>query len=264
MKMDLGIQGQTALVAASSKGIGRACALCLAKEGCNVICCSRTLDEVMQTAESIQRQTGQRVMAFKADLTLPEEIDELIEKSREALGSIDILVNNCGGPPPGQFMSLEDENWELAYQTTLMSTVRLTKRVLPDMQAAKWGRIINITSVSVRQPVDGLMLSTAFRAGVVGMSKTLANEIGEEGITINTVAPGYIFTKRLEYLFDSMAHQRGVSSDVLMDEVKTRIPMARFASPEEVASAVTFLASKQASYITGTILPVDGGFIRSI
>jgi 3-oxoacyl-[acyl-carrier protein] reductase len=260
--MDLGIRGKTALVAASSRGIGRATALALSAEGCQVVCCSRHLDEVMSTAEEIARETGQKVLAFEVDLTVPEQIEKLVIRSREALGTIDILINNCGGPPPGQFTALDEQSWKNAYDTTLMSTVRLTRYVLPDMRTSAWGRIINMTSISVKQPVDGLILSNAFRAGVAGMSKTLAGELGPEGITVNTVAPGFTMTQRLQSLFEARARERGVPIDLLLDQALEPIPLHRFAEPDEIASAVLFLASEQAKYITGTILPVDGGFIR--
>ena len=263
-KMDLGIQGRTAFVAASSKGIGRACALGLAREGCRVVCCSRHIDEVQATAEDIQRQTGGEVLAFEADLNSREDIETLMNKTRAIFGKIEILVNNCGGPAPGPFKTTTEDQWKSGFESTLMSSVRLIRCVLPDMQAAGWGRIINITSVSVKQPIDGLLLSNAFRAGVIGMAKTLANEVGKDHITVNTVAPGYTLTQRLESLFDARSRELNVDREMLLEQVRKTIPLNRFGKPEEVANAVVFLASEAAAYISGSILPVDGGFIKGL
>lgn len=260
--MDFGLKGKTALVAASSRGIGKACALSLANEGCRVICCSRNLDEVMATAEDIQRRTGRDVIAFETDLHQLEDIERLVRKSQEAFGGVDVLVNNCGGPPPGPFETTSEATWKEAFDSTLMSSVRLIRGLLPGMQKRKWGRIVNITSVSVKQPIDGLLLSNSFRAAVIGMAKTLANEVGSFGITVNTVAPGYTETERLTQLFKARSKALGVSREELENDVRATVPLNRFARPEEVADAVTYLASIRASYISGTILPVDGGFIK--
>ncbi len=262
--MDLGIRGKTALVAASSKGIGKACALGLAAEGCRIICCARNAGDLNATVAEIKTSTGVDAVGFTVDLRKPEEILHFAEQARTAFGPIDILVSNSGGPTPGTFVNLTESDWEAAYHSTLMCNVRLIQAILPDMQAKKWGRIINITSVSVKQPIDGLLLSNTFRAGVVGMAKTLANEVGQMNITVNTVAPGYTLTDRLDELFTVRAKNAGKSKQEVMEQLAQTVPLRRFAVPEEVAALVVFLASERAGYMTGTVIPVDGGVIKGI
>ncbi len=262
--MDFKLKGKTALVAASSKGIGKACALGLAEEGCDVVCCARNRETLQAAVSEIDQKVKRQITGLALDLTHAAEIDRLVSETIEAFGRIDILVNNAGGPPIGSFMTMTDEQWQSAYNLTLMSTVRLSRAVIPYMQQNKWGRIINIASVSVKQPLDGLLLSNAYRAGVVGMAKTLATEIGPDNITINTVAPGFTLTGRLEQLFRERAKQTGQTETDLIDQTARAVPLGRLGRPEEIASLVVFLASEKASYITGTVIPVDGGFIKGL
>ena len=182
---------------------------------------------------------------------------------RRNFGEIDILVNNCGGPVPGRFDDLDDLKWEEAVDQVLMSVIRLTREVLPGMKGKKWGRIINVTSLSVKQPVDNLMLSNALRSAVTAFSKTLSMEVGKDNITVNNVAPGYTLTSRLYELALERGKETGVSHEHILAEMATNVPMKRLARPDEIASMIVYLASEQAGYITGTTIQVDGGAIKS-
>lgn len=262
--MDLQLNGKVALVAASSQGIGKACALALAGEGCRVICNGRTEATLQAAVEDIRSQTGADVHGIAADVTRADEIERLVREAKEKFGPIEILVTNAGGPPPGQFMDMTEAQWQAAFDLTLMSTVRLIRAVIPDMQAARWGRIINITSVSVKQPIDGLLLSNSYRAAVIGLAKTLSNEIGPDGITVNTIAPGYTLTGRLEELFENRAKQSGKSVETIQTELAQGVPLRRLGQPAEIGNLAAFLASAQAAYMTGTVIAVDGGYVKGL
>jgi len=261
--MDLGIKGKTALVAASSKGLGKAIALEFAREKARVVITSRN-PENLQRAEDEIRALGAEVHAIRADLTVKEDIENLIERALEACGSIDILVTNAGGPPPGTFEDFDDEDWLRAFNLTFLSAQRLIKGVLPHMKEKRWGRIIGLTSVSVKQPLDNLILSNAIRSAVVGLFKTLSRELAPYNILVNCVAPGLTRTERMVQLARSRAAQKGISEEEALREMAADVPLGRLAEPEELAALVVFLASERASYITGATIQVDGGLVRSL
>ena len=258
--MELSLQDKTAVVAAASHGLGKACAMRLAQEGANVVICAREQEALVKTTEEISAATGQQVEWVQADLTKSGDIDVLIDATTVAFGDIDILVTNCGGPKRGGLMNLEDSDWREAFDGLLMGAIRLIRTAVPHMRNSKSGRIINLTSVAVLQPIDGLMLSNAMRAGVTGMAKTLARELAPFGITVNNVAPGYTLTNRIYDLAMEEAKEQGISHEEVMAEYHTQIPLKRMARPEEIADLVAFLASHRAGYITGTTIPIDGGY----
>jgi 3-oxoacyl-[acyl-carrier protein] reductase len=262
--MELGLSGKIALVAASSKGLGKAVAIGLARERAKVVICGRHKKDLTAASDEIAQSTGTVPLAVVADVTSVKDIKRLVHTSIKKFGTVHILVTNAGGPPTGEFVKLSDEQWLDAVNLTLMSTVRLIREVIPHMQKQKWGRIINITSVSVKQPIDQLLLSNALRAAVVGMAKTLSNEVAKDNILVNNVAPGFTLTKRLEELAEGLAKQRGVSKEEVLAGYAKSAPIGRLASPEEFANLVVFLASERASYITGTTIQVDGGYAKGI
>lgn len=262
--MDLGLKNKVALVAAGSRGLGRAVAEELAAEGASLLLCARDAQTLAETAAAIAESSGAHVLAVPADVTVINDITRLVEAGIERFGQIDILVTNAGGPPAGTFDKLTREQWDEAIKLTLLSAVELARQVLPGMKERRWGRIINITSIAVKQPVDGLLLSNSLRAGLTGFARTLANEVAPDGITVNNVLPGYTRTERLEHLVEFMAEKQGVSVDDFRGTWEKEIPMGRLGDPRELAATIAFLASERASYITGTSIQVDGGWIRSL
>jgi len=253
--MDLGLEGKTAIVVGSSGGLGRACALELAREGASVILCGRRTDALEAARAEIAALGRGACHAVEADLATGEGRAAVLAAAQDRFGSTDILVTNTGGPPPGPFESHDLAAWEDAYRLLLESAVGLVQGVVPAMKTQGWGRIIGITSQAVRQPVDNLILSNTMRAGVTGLFKTLANELGPHGITVNTVLPGFHDTDRLKALLGGTENYGAVTGDV---------PLRRVGQPAEFAAMVTFLASDRASYITGTAIPVDGGWVRGL
>ncbi len=258
--MDLGLQGKVALVTAASKGMGKACALGLAAEGARVAMCARTERDIEAAAQEIRTRTGAEVLAMTADVTKAADVKALVARTRERFGGVDILVANAGGPPRGHLEEVSDEQWYGAFEVSLLSVVRLIREVLPSMRARKWGRILTIQSVSVKQPVEGLLLSNAVRPGVFGLAKTLAPELGRDNITINVVCPGRIMTDR----FLSGARQAGLPPDEYVARSAQDVPLGRIGTPEEFAGVLVFLASERASYVTGVALQVDGGLVRGL
>lgn len=257
--VDLGLNGKTALVAASSKGLGKACAMAFAREGAKVVICARDGQELTAAEAEIRKTYNAEVLAVNCDLTEVNTAGKLVAAAAETFGNVDILVNNSGGPPPGFFPDMQDEDWEQAFNLTVLSSVRLTRAVLPLMKKRRYGRIINITSVSVKQPIDQLLLSNSLRLAVVGWAKTLSNQVAAQGITINNVCPGWTRTGRVEQLLKSQAVHKNISMAEAEKAITDGIPMSRLGSPEEFADVVAFLASERAGYMTGATIQIDGG-----
>ncbi len=262
--MDLQLAGKIALVAASSRGLGRAVAEELAAEGASLVLCARGEATLHETAAAIERDTGARVLAIAADIAQSSGIERVAEAALREFGRVDILVTNSGGPPSGPFERHDTAAWDAAIRSLLHSVVGLTRAVLPGMKERGWGRIINVTSIAVKQPVDGLILSNSIRAAVTGLARTLANEVASAGVTVNNVLPGYTRTARVEELATQTAAARGITADEAEAVWTAQIPAGRLGEPREFAALVAFLASERASYITGTSIPVDGGWIRAL
>ena len=262
--MDLGIRGKLAFVGGSSSGLGRAAAEALAAEGCRLILCARRQGVLDEVASTIGREHGVEVKTSAADLSDGTSIGEMIEKATSETGPIDILVTNVGGPPSGLFGDLDHDAWSASISLLLESVVHLSRAVLPAMREQRWGRIINITSVAVKQPIDGLVLSNSIRAAVTGLARTLANEVAADGVTVNNVMPGYTRTERLNELADAVAARSGTSPADVFASWEAETPARRLGQPEELAALIAFLASERAAYITGTSIPVDGGWIRGL
>ena len=261
--MDFQIKNKTAIVCASSQGLGKAAAMELASEGVNLVISSRNKENLLSVKKEIETSTNSKIVSIVADLNEPDDIDNLYNKARSELGPIDILINNAGGPPPSNFESLNDEDWLKAFNLTMMSSIRLTKLVLPDMKERNWGRIINISSVSVKTPVPGLFLSNSLRLGVLGWSKALSDEVAPKGITVNSVCPGSTRTARITNILKSQSEATGKSLEEIESLVAAKIPMLRIGEPEDLAALIAFLASERASYMTGLAIQVDGGSART-
>jgi 3-oxoacyl-[acyl-carrier protein] reductase len=251
--MDLGIKDKVALVLASSKGLGKAVAVELAKEGARVIICGTDAKALAETKAEIETISPGHVASFVCDITDDAQRKQLIEQSVKAFGEIEILITNTGGPKAGGFEQFSIEDWKQVYNLLFISAADIIQRVLPGMKKKKWGRILTITSITVKQPVDNLISSNAVRTSLVGLVKSLSNEVASLGITVNNLLPGYTKTNRLAHLME-------VNPKV--NDVVETIPMKRFGSPEEFAAAAAFLVSERASYITGQSLAVDGGWIK--
>jgi 3-oxoacyl-[acyl-carrier protein] reductase len=262
--VDLGIRGRVALVAAASRGLGRAIAYELAREGATLVLCARGASTLEATRESIAASTGADVHSVVADVSDREQIGRVTSEAMTRFGRVDILVTNAGGPPAGTFETHTWDTWERAVNLTLRSAVELTRAVLPGMRERKWGRIINVTSIAVKQPVDNLILSNAVRSAVTGFARTLANEVATDGITVNNILPGYTRTERVEELAQATAAKEGVDRRAILARFEGQIPMKRLGEPEEFAALAAFLASERASYITGQSIAVDGGWIKSL
>ncbi len=253
--MDLGLKDKIAFVAASSQGLGKAVAIELAKEGAHLAICGRNQEQLNKTKLEIEKVSNGRVIALSGDLSIDGDRNNILDSVLKFYGKVDILVTNTGGPPSGKFEDLSQDDWNKTYELLLGSTVSLIRGVLPEMKKQGFGRIIAITSISVKQPVENLILSNSIRASVAGLIKTLATELGEYNITVNNVMPGYTQTNRLLSL---------IENNPSINSVTEEIPLKRFGTPEEFAAAVAFIASERASYITGVSLAVDGGWIKNI
>ncbi len=262
--MELGLSNKVAVVLAASKGLGRAAAEALAAEGARVVIGSRNTEELEKTASQISQKTGSQVIAIPVDVTDAAQVKEFIAKAAAHFGRIDILVNNAGGPPFGPVESFNEAAWQSAFELNLLSTVRITRLVLPHLKKTGSGRIINITSLSVKSVLENSVLSTSIRMGVVGLAKMLADEVGPDQITVNNVCPGLILTDRVRSSGIKKELAAGLTEDEALAEKAKNIPLRRIGQPEELAALITFLASEKASYITGTTIQVDGGVTRSI
>ena len=262
--MDLGIKERVALVAASSRGLGKAIAQRLSQEGAKVVICARDEDKLLKTRDEIAAVTGGVVKAIKADVTDKNQVIQLVKKTIDEFGTIDILVCNAGGPPSGMADKFTAADYAQALELNLLSTINLCYEVMPFMKKQKWGRIINMTSVSAKQPIDNLILSNTSRAGVLGFSKSLSNQLAPFGITVNAVCPGYTRTERVDELARSFEESGKGTAQDFYSNIEKAIPEGRLGTPEELAQAVAFLASEGAGYITGIALQVDGGYIKAV
>jgi 3-oxoacyl-[acyl-carrier protein] reductase len=262
--MDLGLKGKVAIVAAASKGLGRAVALELAREGAEVAICARTPADLERAASEIGQAAGKAVFWQALDVTDAGHVAQFVEAVDKRYGRVDICVTNAGGPPAKKFLEVSLDEWRAAVDLTLLSAVYFAREVLPRMRRNHWGRLLTITSVSVKQPIDGLLLSNSIRAAVTGLGRTLANEFGADGITVNNVCPGYTLTERLDELAGKMAESSGRTRDAVLGEWSAQVPLGRLARPEEFAALVAFLASERAGYINGATIAVDGGWARGL
>ena len=260
--MDLQLNGKVALVTAASRGLGRAVALRLAQEGAETVICARSSDALFRTAAEIHSATQRECLAIQTDVTRDSDIRALVRQTLAHMGRIDILVTNAGGPPPGGFLDVPLVAWASASELTLMSVVRLCNAVVPAMIDQHAGSILAVTSISVMQPVHGLVLSTSMRLGVVGLIKTLATELAPYGIRANVIAPGWTKTGRVSQLLEARAAKNGTTVQEESRQIISDIPLGRMASPSEFAAAAAYLVSPAASYVTGVVLPVDGGAHR--
>jgi len=262
--MDLGLKDRVAIVAASSQGLGKAVAQGLAREGARLAICARTESTLNRTAEEIRQETGVEVLARAVDVTDYEQVRRFVAETQDHFGRVDICVTNAGGPPAKPFSETTVEDWQAGVNLNLMSTLYFVREVLPLMQQRKWGRLITITSASVKQPIDNLVLSNSVRSAVSGLMKSLSNEYGKDNILVTNACPGYTLTSRLDELSGRLAKAEGVDPAAIQERWARQVPLGRLGRPEEFANLVVFLASECASYITGVSIAVDGGFIKGV
>ena len=262
--MDLELTDKVAIVGGASKGLGRACAEVLAQEGCRVVVCSRSRDDLEKAAKDIRSATGRDVLSFAGDMDRPETIRALVAATVERFGRIDVLVNNSGGPPLAQAQSASEEQWATAVERSLFFFARMCRDALPHLKAAGAGRIINILASTVYQPIPNLVLSGVTRMGVVAFAKTLADEVGRDGILVNNVCPGSLMSERMQSNVAARAKQLGITLDEALAQRAAETAVGRLGEPRELAHLVAFLASGKSSYITGTTMLVDGGLVRSV
>lgn len=265
INVDLGLKEKVVVVMASSKGLGKASALEFAKEGATVVISSRRQESVDAAAEELRAESGnEQVHPFTCDMSQAEDIKQLFRKVIERFGRIDVLVNNTGGPKAGGFDNMGDDDWYAAFEQNLLSYIRTCREVLPYMKEQQFGRIINISSSSTKEVIDGLILSNTMRAGMVGFAKTLAREVAGDNILVNTVGPGKISTDRVAELTQATADREGLSPEEVMKQTEAQIPRGRLGEPAEFARTVVFLASAANSYATGQSIVVDGGFLKAL
>ncbi len=262
--MDLGLKNKVAVILASSKGLGKASAFSLAREGCNLALCARGGEALKQTADEIRKETGVAVFTRQLDVQNREMMRGFIQEVTEEYGAIHVLVTNSGGPPPGTSRSLGDEEWDEAVQSTLMVAIDWTRAVAPLMIKQEWGRIVHITSISVKQPIDGLILSNTMRVGVVGYAKSVSRELAPHNILVNTLCPGSFHTDRLRALAENRASATGSTAEEAFKHMAADVPLGRIGDAREMGDVVAFLSSERASYMTGTTIQVDGGVYRGM
>jgi 3-oxoacyl-[acyl-carrier protein] reductase len=262
--MDLGLKGRGVIVAASSQGMGRATAEAFAREGAQVAMCARTEAPLHEAADKIRKETGAEVFAEPLDVTDAAQVQRFIEQVAKRFGRVDVCVTNAGGPPAKNFLSISPDEWRKAVDLNFLSVVHLAKAAIPYMQRHRWGRIITITSVTVKQPVAELIMSNAVRAAVVGLVKSLSNEFGKDGILVNNVAPGYTATERLRELAEVRALAAGTSPEQIYQSWTAEIPVRRLGDPKDIADVILWLASERAAYVTGQTILADGGIYRGL
>ena len=262
--MELGLKDKVAFVMAGSKGLGKGVATKLAYEGSQVVITSRNIENLRQAQEEIKNVTGREVLIIPMDATKKEDIQKAVDETIKQFGTIHILFANSGGPPPATFFDVKPEDYLSAINLNLMSTIYAVYAVIPYMMKQKWGRIIASTSMTVKQPLDSLILSNVSRIGVVSFIKSVSNAVAPYGITANCVAPAYTMTERIKHLVEAQVNKEGVSEEVAQKSMIKDIPMGRMGTVEEFASTVAFLASENASFITGILLPIDGGYVKGI
>lgn len=262
--MDLGLKDKVAFVAGASKGIGKAVAIELGREGAKVAICAREHPELPGAVEEIRSLTGCEVIGIPADLSTSEQARDFIRKGLNHFGTVDILVNNAGGPPDKKFLEIDEDLWISAFRLNLISAVTMIREAVPVMMDKRWGRIINLSSVSVKQPIEGLILSNTIRIGVVGLAKTLSNELAPYNITVNSICPGYTMTERVRRLSAEVAVRKGVSAEEIISGWESQIAMGRMGKPEEIAALAAFLASERAGFITGDSIQIDGGWYKGV
>jgi 3-oxoacyl-[acyl-carrier protein] reductase len=265
--MDMDLKNKVALVLASSKGLGLACAKGLFHEGANVIICSRSMENLKKAEEEIKNSGSinreARIYPIVVDLLYEDQIKVLIDKTLNEFEKIDILIHNAGGPPSGPIDKITKEEWSNSIDLNLLSFIRITNLIIPIMKVQNYGKIIAITSVSVKQPLDNLVLSNTTRLGVVGFAKTLANTYAKNNVLVNVVCPGPTLTDRMKELVSRTAEDSKISHKEAEKLWVDPIPLGRLGTPEELSNLVVFLASNKASYITGAVIQVDGGFVKS-
>jgi 3-oxoacyl-[acyl-carrier protein] reductase len=262
--MDLGLKNKVALVAGGSMGLGLAVAKTLSREGARVAICALDDPYLPQAREEIIKETSGEVIAIPADVTDASQAKNFVRSALEHFGTIDILVNNAGGPPSKPFFDIDDDLWQFGFRLNLMSTILMTREAVPVMKAKRWGRIINMTSISVKQPIDGLILSNTIRSGVIGFAKSLSNELAPFNITVNSVCPSYTMTERVREVSKAVAAREGTTPEAIVKRWESEIPMGRLGKPEELGGLVTFLASEIAGFITGAAIQIDGGYYKGI
>ncbi len=261
--MNLGLKGKIAIVGGSSKGLGLGCALKLAQEGVNITICSNDESSLIEASRLIKK-TGVEVLALNVDMSSKEDNERVVNETMERFKKVDILINNSGGPPPGSFSVFSDKEWEVAFNSVLMYVIRLCGLVLPHMKRQKWGRIINLTSLTVKEPSENLILSNVFRSGVVSMAKTISRNLIKENITVNNICPGAFRTDRVLELMKNTAERKNTTVEAIEAEAIRAMPLGRYQHPEELGCLVAFLCSELAGGITGTTLQIDGGISKGL
>ncbi|WP_291764669.1 SDR family oxidoreductase [Caldivirga sp. UBA161] len=262
--MDLGLRGKVAIVTASSRGIGKGIARVMLQEGARVMLFARSVDELKSTALELSKETGGDVAYVQGDLTNRGDVMRLIEETKKAMGPVDVLIYNTGPPKPGLFSELSLDDWDYAVKLLLLSAVWLTKGVVDDMVKRGWGRLIYVTSLTLRQPISNLVLSNTVRLSLAGLVKSLANEYGPKGITANGIMQGYVMTDRVRRLAEDEAKRSGVPIEDVLRNMAKDIPVGRYGNPEEIGYLAAFLASDKASYINGSMILIDGGFVKCV